>query len=161
MRGIHTGAAAAVEAFVAELSLVVVAVVSDCDGEANRIEEKFFDCDVEHVRSCEAGCGLAEPMDEDSQAGRGLVAAVGNTGAAACCEGAGADQVAEEFEHGYCPVARALDLKAVKAFAAEQTFVVRVESENFVLQEAQGSDCNFDESLGKELAAAEAGGEGS
>ena len=34
---------------------------------------------------------------------------------------------------------------AVEAVAAEQTFVVHVELKDFEVQEAQGSDCNFDE----------------
>ena len=33
----------------------------------------------------------------------------------------------------------------MQAFAVEQTLVEHVESEDFVLQEAQGSDCNVDE----------------
>ena len=84
-------------------------------------------------------------MNEDSQVGRGFVAEVGNTGSAACCEGVGVDQVVEELALGYCPEARALDLQAVQAFAVEQTLVEHVESEEFFLQEAQGSDCNVDE----------------
>ena len=72
-----------------------VAAVCGCDdGKDERIEEeKFFECEVELVLMCEAGCGPAEPMNEDSQVGRGFVAEVGNTGSAACYEGAGVDQV--------------------------------------------------------------------
>ena len=171
------GAAAAVEAFAAVQSLVVdgsragvgptdvlgsgdrssklvgptsqVAAVCGCDGKDERIEEeKFFECEVELVLMCEAGCGPAEPMNEDSQVGRGFVAEVGNTGSAACCERDGADQVVEELAPGYCPEARALDpqaVQAVQAVAVEQTLAEHVESEDFVLQEAQGSDCNVDE----------------
>ena len=70
---------------------------------------------------------------------------MGNIGSAACCERDGADQVVEELALGCCPEARALDLQAVQAFAVEQTFAEHVESEDFVLQEAQGSDCNVGE----------------